>query len=101
MKEHTPEMKLDMRFGDFGVKHACVIGEDNSVFKKGDTLDLVRFDGDATHYVIGKWKPGREGYVFESIGNRLFDCVEGYEAQEIWHFLRGVQEFLDNVFYES
>lgn len=94
-------MKIDMRFGEFGVKHATIIGKDTEVFKKGDTLDLVRFTGDGNvHYVIGAWRPDSEGYHFESVGNRLFDCLEEYEVSKIWPVLKAVQNFLDDVFYE-
>ena len=94
-------MKLDMRFGDFGVRRTTIIGEDFEFFKKGDSLDLVRFQGDDNvHYVIGTWRPDSEGYQFESVGNRLFDCLDEHEALQIWPVLKAVQDFLDGVFYE-
>ena len=94
-------MKIDMRFGEFGVKHATIIGKDTETFKKGDVLDLVRFMDDGNvHYTIGTWRPDSEGYHFVSIGNRLFDCLDEYEVQQIWPILTAVQNFLDGVFYE-
>ena len=97
-------LKLDMRFGDYGVKHACVISKDTSEFQRGDTLDLVKYekhgDGESEYnYVIGKWVSDREGYVFQSVGNRLFEDLDKYEISTVWPVLKSVQLFLDGLYY--
>ena len=99
-KEITMDFK--MRFGDFGVLPAVVLGAEPHPFQYGDTLDLVKYskydDGHETNYVIGRWSPDSEGYVFSSCGDRLFTCVEEYELANVWSMCKAVQGFLDRVF---
>ena len=99
MADYDVAMTIDMRFGTYGVRPAVILGEDPRPFQAGDTLDLVKFEDDDYHnYVIGRWRPGSEGYVFESIGDRMFTCLESYEVADIWDILGAVQHMLDDVY---